>query len=357
MKQLLLVCAVATIASPSLAGPSGYGYYDPVTYTYKTFHSPIHTPPLVTSEKSDPFMGVSSYRVFEGTDLTRDELMAIIGSGFGPLMMISLYPNHRSGLKEYKDVSMAMVEASRQVLESRVRNGQHVDPQRFVNLENVEKRLPAVLDAMTDVFDGKVNPRYSLTNLFKVYDFGPADRSRFRQRVLMAISRVAFQANESAITDNLKDASNVFLKALRQYLEDRVASGRHVTQDQYNRLERAEKLMPSLMRAMEGIANDPQVVQFMKELHLDATEKARQLVLCFFASMDALFKDPNATVGTIMLDVLLAYIPLARQVFEDRIALGLPVSQEDIDKMEHMEQVLPIMLTSYIEIVDDMGIY
>ena len=348
---------MAAIASPSLAWYNGYNYHNPGTYSYKSFHSPIHTPPLVTSQKSDPFMGVSSYKVFEGTDLTRDELLTIIGSGFGPLMMVSLTPNHKSGLKEYKDVSMAMVEASRQVLESRVNNGQHVDPQRFLNLENVEKRLPAVLDAMTDVFDGKANSRYSLTNLFKVYDFGPADRSRFRQRVLMAISRVAFQADESAITDNLKDASNVFLHALRKYLEDRVESGRQVTQDQYSRLERAEKLMPSLMRAMEALANDPHVLEFMNALHLDATEKARQLILCFFASMDTLFRDPNATLGTIMRDVVLAYIPSARQVFEDRIAMGLPVSQDDIDKLEHMEQVLPIMLTSYIEIVDDMGIY
>ncbi|XP_045110557.1 uncharacterized protein LOC123504242 isoform X2 [Portunus trituberculatus] len=355
MKQLLLVCAVAAIASQSLA--TSFDDYNPAEYSVKSLHSPISEFPLVTSEKSDPFMGVSSYKVFDGTDLTRDELMAIIGSGFGPLMKISLNPKHTSGMQEYKDVSMAMVEASRQVLESRVEHGLNVDPQRFVNLDNVERRLPAVLDAMADVFDGKTNPSYSLTNLFKVYDFEPADRSRFRQRVLMTISRVAFQANDSSITANLKDASNVFLDALRKYLEDRVESGREVTQDQYQRLERAEKLMPSLMLALQGIANDPQVVEFLKALHLDATEEARQLVLCFFASMEALFMDPNATLGTIMRDVVLAYIPSARQVFEDRIAMGLPVSQDDIDKMEHMEQVLPIMLTSYIEIVDDMGIY
>jgi len=353
MKQLLLVSAVAVVFSFANAEENARGF----NYYYQPKSPTDHSQYADDSNHNDVFMGPSFYKLFERANLNRGELMAIIGSGFGPLMKKAMTPNYASGMGTYKDVSMAMIQAARQVLEARQKKGEYVNPKQFENLQNVEQRLPTALDAFTAIFDGIANPKYSLENVFTSYDFTAAERSTFYKRILISISKAAFGASESVSRDDIRKASNVFLPALRKFLEDRLTNDLPVTQDQIDRLERAEELVPSILQALDGILQDPLVIEFMQTMNIDATERMRQVVLSFYASMDALFMDPSTTVGEILLDIMLSYIPSARQVIENRLALGIPVTQEEIDRMEHVEQVLAIMLTSHIEIANDMGIF
>lgn len=271
-------------------------------------------------------------------------------------MKASLDKTYSSGMQEFKDVSMAMVAASRHVLETRVANGIHVSQEQFENLKRVEERLPAIMDAIAATFDENENTVYSLPNFFKTFQFTPEERSKMLARIVPGMSKTIFQATEGSTAEYFSNAYNIFLPAIREFMEDRAANGQTIPQEQIEKLERAERLMPALNQAFVTVVHDQFLVDFMKRLQLDLTERAKYLVSGFFASMDAIFKDTNASVAQMMRDVTLAYLPPTRQVFEDRKAAGKPVTQENFDNLERMEKTLPIILDAYVKVVDDLGI-
>ncbi|XP_045110551.1 uncharacterized protein LOC123504239 isoform X1 [Portunus trituberculatus] len=320
-------------------------------------HKPLEDPYQYEHyEHRDEFLGPSTYELFQNADLDRSEVVVLVGSGLAELMRVSLEKSYGSGMQEFKDVSLAMVAAARHVLENRVAKGIPVTEKQFENLQRVEERLSAVMDAIAATFDENVNTRYSLPNFFKTFDFTPVERSRLLARIIPSLSKTIFQAQEGTTAQYFSDAYDIFLPAIRKFLEERVAEGKKVPGELFQRLERAERLQPALNQAFVTVVHDKFLVDFMKRLELDPQERAKYLVNGFFASMDAMFEDTDASAAEMMRDVTLAYIPASRQVFEDRLAAGKPVTQENFDNLERMERTLPVILNAYVQVVDDLGI-
>ncbi|XP_050732436.1 uncharacterized protein LOC127006523 isoform X2 [Eriocheir sinensis] len=304
----------------------------------------------------EAFLGPSVGDIFGDAELTKAEVVVLVGSGLGSLMEASLHKTYGTGLQEFRDVSLAMIKAGRKVLEDRVANGIPVSEERFENLRKVEERMSAVLDALAATFDQNEHTVYSLSRFFEDFDFQPEERSRYLARVLPTISKAVFQVDDTTTAEKLRDAYNIFLPATRKFVEERIEEGKPVTEQQLAMLERAEQLMPPLMQAYVTVVHDPFLVNFMQKLKLDPAERAKYLVSGFFASMDAIFADPNASMAQMMRDVTLAYVPPTRQVFEDRLEQGKPVTQENLDNLERMEKTLPIILDAYVKMCDDLGI-
>ncbi|XP_063872784.1 uncharacterized protein LOC135107083 [Scylla paramamosain] len=359
MKSLLVICVVTTVVSSS---PSRTFTARNLRSTNLATQAARSQPPSQSRYSIKPydhheaFLGPSVRKLFDNAQLDRSEAVVLVGSALAELMKVSLKHSYGSGMQEFKDVSLAMVAAARHVLETRVANGIHVSEEQFENLRRVEERLPAILNVIAATFDGNENTVYSLPNFFRTFQFTPVERSKLLARIVPSMSKAIFQATEGSTAEYFSNAFNVFLPAIREFMEDRVANGKTVTQEQMAKLERAERLMPALNQAFVTVVHDKFLVDFMKKLQLDLTERAKYLVSGFFASMDAIFKDTNASVAQMMRDVTLAYLPPTRQVFEDRLAAGKPVTQEDLDNLERMESTLPIILDAYVKVVDDLGI-
>lgn len=312
--------------------------------------------PIEKFDHHEDFLGPSTGGIFADAQLTRAEVVVLVGSGLASLMKASLDKTYGTGLQEFRDVSLAMIDASRKVLEDRVANGIPVSEERFQNLRKVEERMSAVLDALAATFDENEHTVYSLSRFFKDFDFDSVERSKYLARVIPTISKAVFQVDDTTTAEKLRDAYNIFLPATRKFFEERIADGKQVTEQQMTMLERAEKLMPPLMQAFVTVMHDPLLIEFQERMNLDEKERAKYLVTGFFASMEAIFKNPDASVAKMMRDVTLAFVPPSRQVFEDRLAQGKPVTQENFDNLERMEKTLPIILDAYVKVIEDLGI-
>ena len=310
-----------------------------------------------TYNRHEAFLGQSARKIFGNAELDRSEAVVLVGSGLAALMKASLEHTYDSRMQNFNNASMAMIAAVRHILETRIANGRHVSEEQFKNLRGVEERLSAILDVITAIFDENDDTVYSLPNFFKEFNFDPVERSKLIARIVPSISKMVFQATEDSTAEYFRDTYNVFLPAIREFMEDRVANGKPVTQDQFDRLERAEKLIPPLMQAFVTVVHDQFLVDFMQKLQLDPTERAKYHVTGFFASIDTIFKDTNASVDNIIRDVMLAYMPSSRQVFEDRLAQGKPVTQENFDNLERMEKTLPNILDTYVKMVNDLDMH
>ncbi|XP_050732406.1 uncharacterized protein LOC127006498 isoform X2 [Eriocheir sinensis] len=385
MKYLLFVCLAAAVAFSGEAGKvlvrgrsaytrmpreSAYELNQRVNRASRGSAAPAFSLgktnddlPVVNTAQSfekydhhEAFLGPSVGDIFGDAELTKAEVVVLVGSGLGSLMEASLHKTYGTGLQEFRNVSLAMIKAGRKVLEDRVANGIPVSEERFENLRKVEERMSAVLDALAATFDQNEHTVYSLSRFFEDFDFQPEERSRYLARVLPTISKAVFQVDDTTTAEKLRDAYNIFLPATRKFVEERIEEGKPVTEQQLAMLERAEQLMPPLMQAYVTVVHDPFLVNFMQKLKLDPAERAKYLVSGFFASMDAIFADPNASMAQMMRDVTLAYMPPTRQVFEDRLEQGKPVTQENLDNLERMEKTLPIILDAYVKMSDDLGI-
>lgn len=360
----MLVYVVAVVASSSLVVGSPKPYYQAGSHYHFTtpFDTPTEPQSFVYSDDikrydhHEEFMGPEAGKILKGADLDRGEQVVIVGSALGPLMKAALERSHDSGLKDFKDISMAIIGASRQVLESRVANGRHVSKKQFEDLQGIAERLPAVIDAVAATFDEYPGTMYSLTNFFKVFNFDAVERAKMVARVLPSMIKTILQATDTTTAENFANAYNIFLPAIRKFMEERRDSGKRVTQQQWDYLDRAERLVPSLMQAFVVVDHEPLLLDFMRRMNLDPVERAKYLVNGFFASMDAIFRNPTATVAEMMRDTTLAYMPASRQVFEDRLAQGKPVTQENFDNLERMEKTLPIILDTYVKVLDDLSI-
>lgn len=354
--------AVVTSSSPAVGYPQPYyqaGHHYHFTTAFDTPTEPqsfVRSDDIKRYDHHEEFMGPSVAGILKDADLDRGEKVVLVGSALGPLMKASLDRSYDSGLQDVKDISLAMLGASRQILESRVANGRYVSEKQFENLGGVQERLPAIIDAVAATFDENEHTMYSLTNFFKVFNFDPVERAKLIARVLPSMIQTMFQGTDTTTAENFANAYNIFLPAIRKFMEERQASGKTITQKQWGYLERAEKLVPSLMQAFVVVDHEPLLLDFMRRMNLDPVERAKYMVTGFFASMDAIFKNPNASVAEMMRDTTLAYMPASRQVFEDRLKKGKPVTQENFDNLERMEKTLPIILDSYVKILDDLAI-
>ncbi|XP_050732452.1 uncharacterized protein LOC127006523 isoform X3 [Eriocheir sinensis] len=297
MKYLLFVCLAAAVAFSGEAGKvlvrgrsantympreSAYELNQRVNRASRGSAAPAFSLgktnddlPVVNTAQSfekydhhEAFLGPSVGDIFGDAELTKAEVVVLVGSGLGSLMEASLHKTYGTGLQEFRDVSLAMIKAGRKVLEDRVANGIPVSEERFENLRKVEERMSAVLDALAATFDQNEHTVYSLSRFFEDFDFQPEERSRYLARVLPTISKAVFQVDDTTTAEKLRDAYNIFLPATRKFVEERIEEGKPVTEQQLAMLERAEQLMPPLMQAYVTVVHDPFLVNFMQKLNL-----------------------------------------------------------------------------------------